>query len=63
MVYGKKIKIEDSDDEQDPDFIQKLLKETEVKNSSATTSQKIIANLGGGADLIRKQMRFQKEHF
>ena len=54
IVLGKQIKIEDSDEEQDPDFIYKLLKETEIKKATATTNQKIEVKTGSGADIIRQ---------
>lgn len=33
IFLGKKVKLEDSEDEEDQDFIQKLLKDTEVKKA------------------------------
>ena len=32
---GRKVELEDSEDEEDQDFIQKLLKDTEVKKAGA----------------------------
>lgn len=52
MVFGRKVKVEDSDDDEDQDFIQKLLKETEIKNVGASTNQKVEVNSISGADLI-----------
>jgi ABC-type sulfate transport system substrate-binding protein len=51
---GRKVKLEDSEDEEDQDFIQKLLKDTEVKKAGAQTSQKIEINKGGGVELIKQ---------